>query len=117
MIEETTLPEAPALIVPPGYDPQPRRWRATWTRGYDTTALICGVIKPEELSAEGDTASSAVTDLIRHLCDRGVLRLHDERILELVELGLDDDIPEFWLVRIVREADGAWGFELMGRDL
>lgn len=69
MIEETTLPEVPALIVPPGYDPQPRRWRAVWVRGYSRDAMVyTGAMVPIEELAEGDSPEAAIDALLLPLC-------------------------------------------------
>lgn len=105
-IEETTIPEAPAMIR---RAPQ-SRWRAIWVWGYDLSA---GRMDARQTSAEGASRREAVEALIRPLCERGALSAGEALTVQLVELGLDDEIPEFWSVRIAREADGAWGFELV----
>lgn len=117
MLSETTIPEAPALIIPPGYDPRPRRWRAIWTRGYSRDALVyTGAMVPLEETAEGESPEAAINALLRPLCVSGELELGDELVLQVLELG-DDDIPTFWTVRVEVDAAGEWSWSVLERDL
>ena len=116
-MEEITIPETPALIIPPGYDPQPRRWRAVWTRGYSRDALVyAGAMMPIEETAEGESPEAAIDALLRPLCVSGELELGDELVVQVLELG-DDDIPTFWTVRVEVDAAGEWSWSILERDL
>lgn len=79
MLTEITIPEAPALIIPPGYDPQPRRWRAIWVRRYSDDALNqrVGALLPIEETCEGESPEAAIDALLHPLCVRGVLEAGD----------------------------------------
>lgn len=117
MIEETTIPEAPALIIPPGYDPRPRRWRAIWTWGYSRDALVyAGAMVPIKETAEGESPESAIDALLRPLCVSGELKPGDELVLEVLELGDDDEVPNFWTVRI-EHGDGEWSWSVLEEGL
>lgn len=117
MIEETTIPEVPALIVPPGYNPQPRRWRAIWTRGYSRDLLVCaGAMLPIEARGEGESPEDAIDALLRPLCVSGELGTGDELVVQILELGDDDEVPTFWTVRIDLDA-GEWNWSILERDL
>lgn len=109
MLSETTIPEAPALIIPPGYDPRPRRWRAIWARRYSDDALNqrVGALLPIEETGEGESPEAAIDALLRPLCARGVLKVGDVFSLEVLEVG-EEDIPIYWIVELVRDANGVW---------
>ena len=108
MIEETTLPEVPALIVPPGYDPQPRRWRASCSLGYCEVALAERLaLLPAKIVGEGESPEAAIDALLRPMCARGVLDVGDVLPVGVLEVG-DDDVPLYWVVRIELDAEGAW---------
>lgn len=107
MIEETTLSETPALIIPPGYDARPRRWRAVWALRWH--------YPPSTERAEGHTIEEALDALLLPLCREGTLRDGDEPLIQIFEL--DDEVPSFWNVRIERDAAGAWCWSVLEKDL
>lgn len=101
-LHETTNPEAPALILPRGYDPQPRRWRAVWQRGWSDFE-----------ARDGATADDASDALLTALAAGGDLRDGAVEILDLIELPeRDDDLPQRRYYRCALR-DGSWAFELM----
>lgn len=109
MLTEITIPEAPALIIPPGYDPQPRRWRAIWAWRYSDDALKqrANALMPIEEAGEGESPEAAIDALLRPLCARGVLEVGDVLPLEVLEVG-EEDIPIYWIVKLKRDANGVW---------
>lgn len=113
LMDEITIPEMPPLIIPPGYEPRARRWRATWTGGYSRAALICaGALVPIDETAEGATPEDAIDALLRSLCVHGDLGAGDTALVQVLELG-DDDVPDFWRVRIERDAHGLWSWSVL----
>jgi hypothetical protein len=117
LMDEITIPECPALIIPPGYEPRARRWRATWTRGYSGSALLhAGALVPIEEVGEGASPEDAIDALLRPLCVRGELEVGDDLVVQIIELG-DDDMPDFWRVRIELDRDGVWSWSVLEEDV
>jgi hypothetical protein len=117
LMDEITIPEMPPLIIPPGYEPRARRWRATWTRGYSSAALErAGAMVPIEERGEGASPEDAIDALLRPLCVRGLMEPGDELVVQVLEMG-DDDVPDFWRVRIELDADGVWSWSVLEEGL
>ncbi len=100
LIEETTFPETPALIIPPGHAAAAPTWRA-WL-GY-------GHLVFEQ--AEGATRDAAICALLALLIAQGSLAVGEQQWV--IAQQLDDSSGKQWLlVGVVASADG-WTFEIM----
>ena len=108
LMDETTIPEMPPLIIPPGYEPRARRWRATWTRDYSRMELArAGSPLSVRETGEGASPEDAIDALLRPLREHSAVAVGDLMLVAVTELG-DDDVPLFWCVRIELDAHGEW---------
>lgn len=94
---------------------EPQRWRASVTRSYD---LSGGYMRRRAVDAEGHTRREAIEALVRLMADLDLLVAGNEQMVQLDEIGgdADDDIPDFQPIRITRDAQGAWAFELLSLE-
>lgn len=94
---------------------EPQRWRASATRAYD---LSGGSMRRRAVDAEGRTRREAIEALVRLLVDRDLLVAGDEPMIQIDEIGgdADDDIPDFQPIRVTRDAQGGWAFELLSLE-
>lgn len=94
---------------------QEPRWRASVTRSYD---LSNGSMQRRAVDAEGVTRREAIEALVRLLVDLDLLVAGDEPMVQLDEIGgdADDDIPDFQPIRVTRDAQGGWAFDMLSLE-
>lgn len=115
MSEETQEPQRWRASMTQSYDRSVGRWRASVTRGYD---LSNGSMQRRAVEAEGHTRREAIEALVRLMADLDLLVAGDEPMVQLDEIGgdADDDIPDFQPIRVTRDAQGGWAFDLLSLE-